>query len=97
METTITGTVYLHMLQLFLIPRLDEDNQEERIRFQQDGAPPHYSVEVREYLNTPHYLAEVREYLSTRFPGRWIGRASPIAWPPRSPILHPWIFLTGIR
>jgi hypothetical protein len=25
------------------------------------------------------------EYLSTNFPGRWIGRAAPITWPPRSP------------
>jgi len=36
---------------------LDEDDQEGRIHFQQDGAPP-------------HYLGEVREYLNTRFPGR---------------------------
>jgi hypothetical protein len=28
-----------------------------------------------------------REYLNTRFPGRWIGRAAPIAWPPHSPDL----------
>jgi hypothetical protein len=55
------GIVYLDMLQEFLIPQLDEDDQEERIHFQQDGAPP-------------HYLGEVREYLNTRFPGRWIGR-----------------------
>jgi hypothetical protein len=27
------------MLQPFLIPHLDEDDQEERIHFQQDGAP----------------------------------------------------------
>ena len=60
--TTITGIVYLDMLQEFLIPHLDEDDQEGRIHFQQDGAPP-------------HYLGEVREYLNTRFPGRWIGRA----------------------
>jgi len=39
-------------------------DQEGRIHFQQDGAPP-------------HYLGEVREYLNTRFPGRWIGRAAP--------------------
>ena len=55
------------MLQEFLIPQLDEDVQEGCIHFQQDGAPP-------------HYLGEVREYLNTRFPGRWIGRAAPIAW-----------------
>jgi hypothetical protein len=28
METTITGIVYLDMLQEFLIPQLDEDDQE---------------------------------------------------------------------
>jgi len=35
METTITGIVYLDMLQEFLIPQLDEDDQEGRIHFQQ--------------------------------------------------------------
>jgi hypothetical protein len=40
METTITGIVCLDMLQQFLIPQLDEDDQEGRIHFQQDGAPP---------------------------------------------------------
>jgi hypothetical protein len=65
---------YLDMLQQFLIPQLDEDDQEGRIHFQEDGAHP-------------HYLGEVREYLSSRFPGRWTGRAAPIAWPPRSPDL----------
>jgi hypothetical protein len=60
------------MLQQFLIPQLDEDDQEGRIYFQQDGAPP-------------HCLEEVREYPNTRFPGRWIGRAAPIKWPLRSP------------
>src|SRR5215469_4357002 len=68
------GIVYLDMLQDFLIPKLDEDDQEGRIHFQQDGTPP-------------HYLGEVCEYLKTRFAGRWIGRAAPIAWPPRSPDL----------
>jgi hypothetical protein len=82
METTITNIVYLGMLQQFPVPQLDEDGQEGRIRFQQDGAPP-------------HYLGEVSEYLSTSFPGRWIGTAAPIAWPPRSPDLTPFLFLWG--
>jgi hypothetical protein len=77
METTISGIVYLDMLQQFFIPQLDEDDQEGRIYFQ-------------------HYLEEVREYLNTCFQGRWIGRAAPIAWPPRSPDLTPLdIFLWG--
>jgi hypothetical protein len=57
METTIIGIVYLDMLQQFLIPQLDKDDQEGRIHFQQDGAPP-------------HCLEEVREYVNARFPGR---------------------------
>jgi hypothetical protein len=87
METTITGIVYLDILQQFLIPQLDEDDQG-HIHFQQDGAP------VR-------YLVEVLEYLSTRFPGRCNGQAAPIAWPPRSPDLTPfdcflWGFVTDL-
>jgi hypothetical protein len=59
------------MLQQLLIPQLDKDDQEGCIHFQQDSAPP-------------HYLEEVREYLNTHFAGWWIGRATGIAWPPRS-------------
>jgi hypothetical protein len=59
METTITGIVYLDMLQQFLIPQSDEDDQEGLIHFQGDGSPP-------------HYFGELHEYLSTRFPRRWI-------------------------
>jgi hypothetical protein len=36
-ETTITGIVYLDMLQQFLIPQLDVDDQGGHIHFQQDG------------------------------------------------------------
>jgi hypothetical protein len=55
MEATFGGIVCLDMLQQFLIPQLDEDDQEGRIHFQQ-GPPPFFGV--------------VREYLNTRFPGR---------------------------
>ena len=44
--------------------------------FQHDGAPPHYTRNVREYLNES-------------FPNCWLGRGGPIAWPPRSPDLIP--------
>ena len=46
--------------------------------FQQDGAPPHFSHHVRDFLNQ-HYQG-------------WIGRAGTIAWPPRSPDLTPLDF-----
>ena len=44
--------------------------------FQHDGAPPHYTIRVREFLN------EI-------FPNRWLGRGGPVVWPPRSPDLTP--------
>jgi hypothetical protein len=82
----VYGPLLLHgddYYQQFLISQTDEDNQEGRIHFHQDGTPL-------------HYLGEVREYLNTRFPGRWIEGAEPIAWPLRSPVFTPLdFFLVG--
>ena len=44
-----------------------------------DGAPAHFAVNVRTHLNRV-------------FPGRWIGRGGPVAWPARSPDLNPCDF-----
>ena len=46
---------------------------------QLDGAPAHYGVVVRQWLNT-------------NYPQRWIGRLGPVLWPPRSPDLNPLDF-----
>jgi hypothetical protein len=71
---TVDGQRYLEMLQDWFWPQL---SPEERIslRFMQDGAPPHWSLKVRDWLNV-------------KFPNRWMGRGSPnMPWPPRSPDL----------
>lgn len=47
--------------------------------FQHDGAPPHFS-------------SHARRWLDHNFPDRWIGRAGPMFWPPRSPDLTPLDF-----
>ena len=47
--------------------------------FQQDGAPPHWKTEVRDFLD---------QWL----PNHWIGRGGPTAWPPNSPDLTPCDF-----
>jgi hypothetical protein len=39
METTFTGIVYLDMLQQFLIPQLDENDQEGRITSSKTAHP----------------------------------------------------------
>ena len=44
--------------------------------FQNNGAPPHYTRHVREYINES-------------FSNRWLGRGGPVAWAPRSLVLKP--------
>ena len=52
---TMTGTSYLEMLQTWLFPRLQKDEPEDFI-MQQDGAPPHFHLDVHRWLNDvlPH-------------------------------------------
>jgi hypothetical protein len=62
-----------------VVPQLQQAGIKDTAVLQLDGAPPHFALHVRDYLNET-------------FPGRWIGRGSeaspaPFAWPPRSPDL----------
>ncbi|KYN18102.1 hypothetical protein ALC57_09610 [Trachymyrmex cornetzi] len=62
-EENVNGNNYLHFLQQRL-PALLEDidlDTRQRMFFQQDGAPAHWSRRVRNHLDLT-------------FPGRWIGR-----------------------
>lgn len=83
----MTGERYLHLLRTSILPDLietfpDPNNAQylnTRLFFQQDGAPPHYALQVRRFLDNT-------------FNERWIGRRGPIEWPPRSPDLTPMDF-----
>ena len=80
-EKTVTGHTYLDMIQQWLFPQMREDS--DNFLFQQDGAPPHYHNDVRDFLN--------------ELPQSWIGRAGNNDncfehWPPRSPDLTPCDF-----
>lgn len=83
----LTGENYLDFLQNTL-PELLEDLPLQLRRdmwFMQDGAPPHFSLNVRNHLNE-------------QYPHKWIGRGNdaPVNWPPRSPDLTPMdYFLWG--
>jgi hypothetical protein len=48
-EDTVTGTSYMKMLDK-LFPRPQEDEPENFI-MQKDGAPPHFRLDVRRWLN----------------------------------------------
>ena len=76
-ESTITANIYLDMLKHYVVPQLEEFQP--RVVFQQDGAPLHWGLIVRDFLNET-------------FPNRWIGRNGPTPWPPRSPDIIPLDF-----
>jgi len=50
-EATVTRPVYLDMLEQLLEPQLLTDGILDTVVFQQDGAPCHYAVIVRDYLD----------------------------------------------
>jgi transposase len=77
-DGNVTGETYLHMLSTFLLDYMCNVPLAKRLNmfFQQDGAPPHYALIVRDFLNE-------------HFPNKWIGRRGPVEWPPRSPDLTP--------
>ncbi len=58
----VTGSTYTRMLRYFLFPKLK--GYPENMIFQQNAAPTHYSLEVREYLNR-------------KLPEWWISRGGP--------------------
>lgn len=72
----LNGRTYRYFLE-HVLPELLEDvslNVRQRMYFQHDGAPAHFSIAVRNHLRAT-------------FGNRWIGRGGPVAWPPRSPDL----------
>ena len=61
-----------------MLPALLEDvplRERAEMIYQHDGAPAHFSRQVRTILNE-------------RYPDRWMGRGGPIIWPARSPDLN---------
>ncbi|CAH0381470.1 unnamed protein product [Bemisia tabaci] len=71
------------MLEDAVVPKMIEiiENSAEDFNpqdggFQQDGAPPHFALPVRAYLDA-------------EFPGHWIGRRILVEWPSRSPDMSP--------
>ena len=64
------------------LPELMEDvplPTRQRMWFQHDGTPAHFSRPVRRFLNR-------------QFAEKWIGRGGPIPWPARSPDMTPMDF-----
>ena len=69
-EKSLTAQIYFNLLIEYVSSHLEQ--YQPRVIFQQDGAPPHWGLAARQFLNDT-------------FPARWIERDCPIPWPPRSP------------
>lgn len=79
LRDTMNADRYLQMLQDYVWPTISQWENIDDLIFMQDGAPPHFALTVREWLDQ-------------RFPGRWLGRRGPHEWPARSPDLTPCDF-----
>lgn len=79
----LNGDTYSQFLQEELPVLLDGIPLDVRMAmwFMHDGAPAHFSIRARRYLNET-------------YPYRWIGRGGPQFWPARSPDLNPIDFST---
>lgn len=75
----VTGTNYLNMLNDYFWPAFNQLPSHKSMFFMQDGAPAHWSLQVRKWL-------------WQHFPEKWIGRRGFIDWPARSPDLTPMDF-----
>jgi hypothetical protein len=67
----------LDMMQLYAVPQIE--CLQPHIILQQDGAPPHWGLQVRACLDGT-------------FPGTWISRDGLMPWPTRSPDITPLDF-----
>lgn len=75
----VNGNNYLEMLRSYFIPQLEQLGLIENTVFQQDDAPCHFVLHVRQFLHE-------------KFTNRWIRRGGPFSLLPRSPNLIPFNF-----
>lgn len=75
----LTGATYLELLEDEIWPLISDEIEQQiedgsQVYWMQDGAPPHFALAVRNWLNE-------------KFGPNWMGRGGPIPWPARSPDL----------
>ena len=78
-DDIIKGENYWAIVQSFFIPEVRRLKKVYSTIFRQNGAPPHFAINVRPFLNECVH-------------DRWIGSGSPVRWAPRSTDLMPLDF-----
>ena len=79
LRETMNAERYLQMLEDYVWPIISGWENINELVFMLDGAPPHFALGVRAWLDQ-------------KFPGLWLGRRGPHEWPARSPDLTPCDF-----
>ena len=79
LRDTMNAERCLQMLEDYVWPIVSGWENIDELVFMHDGAPPHFALSVRAWLDQ-------------KFPGRWLGRRGPHEWPARSPDLTPCDF-----
>ena len=79
LRDTMNAKRCLHMLEVYMWPIVFGRENIDELVFMHDGAPPHFALSVRAWLDQ-------------KFPGRWLGRRGPHEWPARSPDFTPCDF-----
>lgn len=78
-ERNVNTDAYIELLGNYVYPELILRGYDpENVWYQHDGAPPHRSLETRDWLDANF--------------NNWIGIGGTIGWPPRSPELNPLDF-----
>ncbi|XP_026681439.1 uncharacterized protein LOC103512048 [Diaphorina citri] len=75
----LNGDNYLDFLREHLMDMIPLEYRQRGVLFMHDGAPAHYRITVRQFLDE-------------MFPRGWIGRGGPHPWPARSPEFNPLDF-----
>ena len=60
-DGSLNGESYLEMLHEVVVPQLHTKPNFHELFFQQDGAPPHYALRVRDYLTKPLHSVDLEE------------------------------------
>jgi len=64
LHTAVTHGLYLNMPRNIVLPQLQRQHDNDDFFFQQDGAPLHYAVTVRNFLDEPNQTV-MRTYISS--------------------------------
>lgn len=97
-DANVDANEYLHMLRTFVLPELERFGYDPaNVWFMHDGAPAHYTLEVRAFLSN-NFQGWIGRRHSRRVPNERDNNINDtiIDWPARSPDFFVWGFVKNL-